>query len=136
MSQNKAILLLGTNLGNKNKNLELAKFLISKEIGIVIKESNILKNEAIGFTTNNLFLNQKIELVTELSPFNLLKIIKEIEQKMGRMYTKPLINEIYVDRIIDIDILFFNSITLDSNRLKIPHHQVYTREFIKSLMFF
>lgn len=136
MSQNKVILLLGTNLGNKNKNLEEAKLYINKEIGIIKKESNILENEAEGFSSNNLFFNQKIEILTDLSPFDLLKTIKKIENNMGRIYSEPLKGEIYVDRIIDIDILYYNCIILESNILTIPHKQVYSREFVKSLIFF
>ncbi|MCA4782454.1 2-amino-4-hydroxy-6-hydroxymethyldihydropteridine diphosphokinase [Empedobacter stercoris] len=136
MSQNKAILLLGTNLGDKKNNIETAKSLINKEVGVIKKESNLLENSAEGFTTKNLFLNQKIELLTNYPPFELLQIVKKIEQKMGRVYVQPKENERYVDRLIDIDILFYNSLLIDSKRLKIPHPQNFTRDFIKSLYFF
>ena len=136
MSQNKVILLLGTNLGDKNKNLERAKTIINSEIGFINKSSNILENYAEGFTTKNLFLNQKIEIFTKFSPFELLKRIKFIENKMGRTYTIPFKDELYTDRIIDIDILYFNNIFINSNRLKIPHEQNYTRTFVKSLIFY
>ena len=63
MSQNIVILLLGTNLGDKKNNLEIAKNLINKEVGKINKESNILENKAEGFTTDHLFLNQKIEIL-------------------------------------------------------------------------
>ena len=136
MSTNTIILLLGTNLGNKFNNLESAKNHIKNEIGEITRESNQLKNKAEGFTTENLFLNQKIEIISDFSPFEVLKKVKDIENNMGRTYTQPLINEKYVDRIIDIDILYFNSIIIDSNRLKVPHPQNYSREFIKSLFFY
>lgn len=135
MSQNIVILLLGTNLGDKKNNLETAKNLINKEIGNIKKESNILENKAEGFTTDNLFLNQKIEINTSYSPFEILKKIKDIEQKMGRIYFKPKENESYVDRLIDIDILFYNKVLVNCNYLKIPHPQNYSRDFIKSLYF-
>ncbi|WP_413532509.1 2-amino-4-hydroxy-6-hydroxymethyldihydropteridine diphosphokinase [Empedobacter brevis] len=129
-------MLLGTNLGDKKNNLEIAKNLINKDIGEIKKESNILENQAEGFTTNHLFLNQKVEILTSFSPFELLKKVKEIEVNMGRTYTQPKGNELYVDRLIDIDILFFNNLFIDSNKLKIPHHQNFSRDFIKSLSFF
>ncbi|WP_291069491.1 2-amino-4-hydroxy-6-hydroxymethyldihydropteridine diphosphokinase [Empedobacter sp. UBA5924] len=135
MSQNIVILLLGTNLGDKKNNLETAKNLINKEVGKIKKESNILENKAEGFTTPNLFLNQKIEINTSYSPFKILKKIKDIEQKMGRIYFKPKENESYVDRLIDIDILFYNKVLVNCNYLKIPHPQNYSRDFIKSLYF-
>lgn len=135
MSQNIVILLLGTNLGDKKNNLETAKNLINKEVGEIKKESNILENKAEGFTTPNLFLNQKIEINTSYSPFKILKKIKDIEQKMGRIYFKPKENESYVDRLIDIDILFYNKVLVNCNYLKIPHPQNCSRDFIKSLYF-
>ncbi|MEG0529260.1 MAG: 2-amino-4-hydroxy-6-hydroxymethyldihydropteridine diphosphokinase [Bacilli bacterium] len=136
MSTNTIILLLGTNLGNKFNNLESAKNHIKNEIGEITRESNQLENKAEGFTTENLFLNQKIEIISQLSPFEVLKKVKNIEIKMGRMYFQPLENEIYVDRLIDIDILYFNHIVIDSKRLKIPHPQNYSRSFVKSLCFY
>lgn len=136
MSQNKVILLLGTNLGDKKNNLEIAKNLINKDIGEIKKESNILENKAEGFTTNHLFLNQKIEILSSLSPFDILLKVKDIERKMGRNYFQPKENELYVDRLIDIDILFYNNILINCNQLKIPHPQNYSRDFIKSLSFF
>lgn len=136
MSQNKVILLLGTNLGDKKNNINSAKEFINREIGEIKKESNILENKAEGFTTENLFLNQKIEVSTSLSPFEVLRKVKEIEKNMGRIYVQPKENEQYVDRLIDIDILFYNNTLIDSNRLKIPHPQNFERDFIKSLSFF
>lgn len=135
MSLFNTVLLLGTNLGDKNKNLEIAKSYISKEIGEIVKVSNILENEADGFTSENLFFNQKILVQTNFSPIQLLKVIKSIEKKMGRIYTQPRLGENYVDRIIDIDILLFNDVAFYSDVLKIPHHQLITRDFIKELYF-
>ena len=135
MSNNIVTLLLGTNLGDKNNNLELAKSLINKEVGDILKYSNILENEAVGFTSSNSFLNQKIEVYTTLSQIKVLKTVKSIENLMGRTYTQPLEGENYVDRIIDIDVLLFNNISFFSSGLIIPHHQVVTREFVKELFF-
>ena len=135
MSFNKVVLLLGTNLGNKNNNLEIAKTLISKEVGEIVKFSNILENEAEGFTSSSSFLNQKIEVLTHLSPIKLLQIVKKIEYDMGRVYEKPLAGELYIDRLIDIDILLYNNVIFLSNILTIPHHQLVTRNFLKDLSF-
>lgn len=135
MSQNKVILLLGTNLGDKKNNLNSAKQYIIKEVGEIIKESNILINKAEDFTSNNLFYNQKIEILTQLNPFELLTAVKLIENKIGRIYTTPIPNEIHTDRLIDIDILNFNHLLLTSEKLTIPHKQIKTRAFINSLFF-
>lgn len=135
MSTNSTILLLGTNLGNKNNNLDRAKELINKEIGEIIKFSNILENEPEEFKSSNTFLNQKIEVITNLSPIKLLEKIKIIEYEIGRVYTKPKDGEKYIDRIIDIDILRFNNITFCNETLLIPHNQIFSRDFIKLLRF-
>ena len=135
MSKNIVHLLLGTNLGNKNNNLELAKDLISKEIGEIIKLSNILENEAEGFTSSNSFLNQRIIIQTNLSPIKVLYKIKEIEYKLGRVYEKPVYDEKFIDRLIDIDILLFNEINFQSQLLKIPHHQLTTRSFMQNILY-
>ncbi|MBF0596509.1 2-amino-4-hydroxy-6-hydroxymethyldihydropteridine diphosphokinase [Faecalibacter sp. WQ 117] len=135
MSNNIVTLLLGTNLGDKNSNLEIARSLITSEIGEIIKFSNILENDAEGFTTSNSFLNQKIEVSTEFSPIEMLNIVKKIEYSMGRIYEKPKEGELYIDRIIDIDILRYNNIYFFSDILTIPHNQIYTRDFIKDLSF-
>ena len=135
MSTNSTILLIGTNLGNKNNNLERAKELINKEIGEIIKFSNILENEAEEFKSTNTFFNQKIEVKTNLSPIKLLEKIKIIEYNMGRVYTKPKNGERYIDRLIDIDILNYNNINFKSSTLLIPHNQIFSRDFIKLLRF-
>lgn len=135
MSLFNTVLLLGTNLGDKKNNLEVAKSLITSYVGEIVKVSNILENEADGFTSNELFLNQKLLVTTKLSPIQLLKVIKSIENRMGRTYSQPLEGEKYVDRLIDIDILRYNNVTFSSKVLSIPHHQLITRAFIKELYF-
>ena len=131
MSHNTVILLLGTNLGDKKNNLEIAYSLINKEIGQIIKKSEILENPAEGFESANVFFNQTIKVETQLSPIQLLEKIKTIEKQMGRVYLPNI--ETYQDRVIDIDILIFNAITYDSKLLKIPHHQINSRNFVKKI---
>ena len=135
MSKNIVTLLLGTNLGDKNNNLTVAKSFINKEVGEIFKSSNILENDPDGFTSSNSFLNQKIEVYTNLSPIEILKAVKKIESEMGRVYSQPLLGERYVDRIIDIDILLYNNIMFFSSDLIIPHHQLVTRGFLKDLVY-
>lgn len=134
MSYNHVILLLGTNLGDKKFNLKTAESHISKRIGTIVNKSEILETEPLGFESEHLFLNQTLVLETLLSPISLLNEIKSIEKEMGRDYKK--INEGYEDRVIDIDILVFNKINYDSNRLTLPHHQIISRNFVKMLLRF
>lgn len=134
MSHNKVILLLGTNLGDKNLNLKTAQSHISSKIGKIVKMSEILETEPVGFDSENNFLNQTIIVETEFSPIQLLNQIKLIENEMGRSYIKNRTAGEYEDRIIDIDILIFNEITYHSKALILPHHQIFSRNFVKMLL--
>ena len=69
---------------------------------------------------------------TSLSPIQLLDKIKVIEKQMGRKYLPT--DQNYQDRIIDIDIIFYNDLTYKSSRLIIPHEQIKTRDFIKMML--
>lgn len=131
MSQNYVILLLGSNSGDRNSELETAQSFIQKEIGEIEKKTGILETEPVGFDSPNKFLNQIIFVKTAFSPVALLKSIKEIEKKMGRTYLPT--QQKYQDRIIDIDILKFNELIFESEKLIIPHHQMVTRNFITDL---
>jgi len=131
MSQNTVILLLGTNLGDKEKNLDTAKTLIIREIGDVFDVSEILTTEAEGYESEHLFLNQTVKLKTGLSPIGVLNRAKRIEKMMGRVYLET--NQKFQDRLIDIDLLKFNRIEYESQSLIIPHPQIYTRNFIKKI---
>ncbi len=132
MSYNHIILLLGSNSGDREFQLETAQFFLQKEVGEIKKKSKILETDPVGFSSPNKFLNQTIYLETSHSPISLLKIVKNIEKKMGRVYLPT--TQKYQDRIIDIDILKFNEISFRSANLTIPHHQIFTRSFIKDLI--
>ncbi|WP_304420241.1 2-amino-4-hydroxy-6-hydroxymethyldihydropteridine diphosphokinase [Profundicola chukchiensis] len=134
MSTMNAILLLGSDLGDRNKNLELARTYVDTEVGEIVKVGEIIETEPVGFTSSTMFLNQLIEININLSPIKLLKSIKEIEHKMGRKYTEPLPNEKYVSRIIDIDILQFGGVNYVSKDLVVPHNQIFTRKFVSDLL--
>lgn len=124
---NKVYISLGSNLGQKEQNINQAIILLNNSVGKIIKNSSIHFSEPWGFTSNNNFANKVIELLTELSPFELLNRTKLIEKKLGR--TSKSINNIYTDRIIDIDILFYNDLILESENLTIPHKFIHEREF-------
>ena len=121
-------LSLGSNLGNKKTNLEKAVSLISKEVGKVISVSSFYQSAPCGFESENDFLNAVILIETSLSPFELLAKTQEIEKKMGR---KTKTTETYSDRIIDIDILFYDDLIVNTPELKIPHPLWKERDFVK-----
>lgn len=121
---NKAILLIGGNMGNRLTYIESAKTLLLKQTRIEA-ESSIWESEAWGFSTKDLFLNQVIVVKTALNSIELLNEIQNIENTLGRKRKE----EQWISRIIDIDILFFNSEIIETAQLKIPHPQIQNRRF-------
>ena len=122
---NKAYLLLGGNLGNKKEQLEIALYRIEKNIGQVISKSSIYKTAPWGFSHKEDFLNQAVLVHTLYNPAELLKKIIAIELSMGRVRDQTK----WKERIIDIDILFFNHLILGEENLKIPHPFIQERKF-------
>ena len=117
----------GTNLGNKLENLDNCNTLITENIGAIKKESSIYKSEAWGFESLESFYNQVIEVETRLSPAVILDKIKNIEKELGR--TSKSKNEVYADRLIDVDILFFENLICWTPELEIPHKYITDRKF-------
>jgi 2-amino-4-hydroxy-6-hydroxymethyldihydropteridine diphosphokinase len=116
--------LLGSNLGDKQENLEQARFYIASQAGQIRKQSAVYQTLAWGNTNQPVFLNQVLEIQTDLSPELLLQIINRIEKKMGRERRIR-----WESRLIDIDILYFNDLVLESEILTIPHPQIGFRRF-------
>jgi len=116
---------LGSNLGNRLLNLKQAISGISQEIGVVTNQSSIYLTQAWGKTNQPDFLNQTILALTDLSPQGVLKTILEIEEKIGRVREKK-----WGPRIIDIDILFYDELVLETPELTIPHPQIPKRNFV------
>lgn len=117
-------LLLGTNVGDRNKNIGNALAAIERIAGRIKKRSAVYQTEAWGKTDQPAFLNQVIEIDTNLDPSTLLIEILAIENRMGRQR-----KEQWGERIIDIDILFFGNEIIETNNLSIPHPQLAKRRF-------
>ncbi len=117
-------LLLGSNLGDRAKNIENALEELEKIGVIILKKSSLYETKPWGYKKQPDFLNLAIECSTSLSPFDLLGEIKKIEIKMGRQNTIK-----YGPRIIDIDIIFYDNLILKSDTLTIPHPLMHEREF-------
>jgi 2-amino-4-hydroxy-6-hydroxymethyldihydropteridine diphosphokinase len=124
-------LSLGSNLGDKIQNLENAIQEIQQTVGELLAQSSIYKSEAVGFEGNH-FNNLVIKVQTKLSPEKLLKETQKIEIKMGRTEKTVIKNGIpvYKNRIIDIDILLYDDIQINTETLKIPHPRMFEREFV------
>lgn len=119
---------LGTNLGNKEKNLMVAVEEIASRIGKVISLSGFYTTEPWGFTSSNTFLNAACIIETHRSPSEVLALAKQIETDMGRR--QKSVNGIYSDRPIDIDILLYDDLVLQTPELTIPHPLMHQRLFV------
>lgn len=134
MSQQYVTLLLGSNLGETEKNVENALKLIESEIGVIVKKSSLLHSMPVEFASINIFCNIAVLIKTHFSPLILLKSIKEIEHKMGREVDSA-VTKGYTDRIIDIDIVKYANINFECGKLKIPHYKhLVERDFSRKLL--
>lgn len=126
---NKTYLLLGSNMGNSQKQLLKAISLIEKRMGKIIRRSGLYATAAWGNTQQPDFLNQVIIVETKLAAAETMHTILEIEKKMGRLRTVK-----NAPRIIDIDILFFNKEIINDTDLQVPHPQIQNRRFVLTPM--
>ena len=121
-----AYLSLGSNQGDKRKNLEMAIELLAKSLEIkILSVSSFYETEPWGNVEQDSFLNLALKIDTTLSPLKLLHRCLEIEGILGRkreMHWGP--------RIIDIDILIYQDVRVDSDELTIPHPYMEQREFV------
>ena len=122
-----AYLALGTNIGNKRRNMITAAALLAERVGDVLALSGFYETEPWGFQSENTFLNAALQLETALSPLELLKATQEIEIEMGRTQKS---NGAYHDRIIDIDILLYDDQVLQTPELTLPHPLMHERLFV------
>jgi 2-amino-4-hydroxy-6-hydroxymethyldihydropteridine diphosphokinase len=129
----KVYLGLGSNQGDRFNFIQQAIQAIEQEIGTVRKSSSYYETEPWGFKDNKCFINQVIEVSTDLSPDKLLPRILLIEKHLGR-YRQPG-DQQYSSRIIDIDILFYDNQIVSMPNLKIPHPQMHLRLFVLYPMF-
>jgi len=123
---NSSILLLGSNLGDRQKNIFSALNQIFRVCGKIKKESSLYESEPWGFSEAENFYNIAILLETGFSASDLLYKILNIEKKLGRIRDK---SNGYTSRIIDIDILFYNNAIINEHNLVIPHPLIQQRRF-------
>ena len=121
---NRTYLLIGGNVGERRENLEKAAQFIGEQAGSIANRSALYETDAWGINDQPPFLNQVLEVSTSLDPHALLKVVLNIEREMGRSR-----KEKYGPRTIDIDILLFNDLVLETEGLEIPHPQLHLRRF-------
>ena len=113
---------LGSNLGNRQENLQ--KAIACLDPGAV---SSVYETKPWGYSSENAFLNQVIRIDTALSPSELLQQIRQIEKSLGR---EEKTKDGYEDRLIDIDILLYDDLILETEELTIPHPHLHERLFV------
>lgn len=126
MLQNIVYLSLGSNIGDKQKNLNLAIELIHQWVATVVEVSGTYLSKSWGFNGND-FYNCNLKIHTLHTANQLLKKLQKVEVQMGRLQK---IKVGYEDRIIDIDILFFNNEIIENKSLTIPHVKIQDRNFV------
>ena len=126
---------MGSNLGDCRKNLERAIRLIDDRVGEVIRQSSFIETEPWGFESEHRFVNAVVLCETTKTPREVLLLTQQIERDMGRRKVNGaglMVNgqRIYTDRIVDIDILLYDDLTIDEPDLKIPHPLMHQRDFV------
>lgn len=120
----RVFLLLGTNLGDRSRNLVEALRRIEARAGQLVRKSSVYTTAAWGSTDQPHFYNQVLEILTRLQAEALLQVILDIEQEMGRVRLQK-----WGERLIDIDILFYGNLRIAHDNLNIPHPQIANRRF-------
>lgn len=133
MESKKIYLSLGSNLGDRARNITRALELLNKELDTEYERiSPIIETESWGFSGND-FLNCVVIYDSDIKPEDLLKICKKIERELGRCDAPEYDASgarIYHNRTMDIDILLYGEETISTQELTIPHPQMKNREFI------
>jgi len=119
---------LGSNLGNRNEQLLAAINLLTEKAGNNPVFSDFYETEPCGYSSPNPYLNVAVQLKTSLSPFELLTVTQQIERELGRT-TKSKEGQ-YADRHIDIDILMYDDLILQTPELVLPHPCMHQRLFV------
>jgi 2-amino-4-hydroxy-6-hydroxymethyldihydropteridine diphosphokinase len=118
-----AFILAGTNLGDREANLEFARRSLTERVNTK-QYSSCFETEPVGFLDQPWFLNQAIELETDLAPLELLRLCQGIEASCGRLRTFP-----NAPRTLDLDILLYGDAVINNKDLVIPHPRMQERRF-------
>lgn len=121
-------LALGANIGDREQTMNRAIELIEGAVGTVVRRSSFIETEPWGFLSSNRFINAAVCVHTALSTFEVLRATQNIEKQLGR--TVKSSGGEYHDRPIDIDILLYDDIHVDTPELCIPHPLMHERDFV------
>ncbi len=116
---------LGSNLGNREENCHAALDLLEKKGVRILKRSSLIETKPWGFTDQPCFMNMTAEAETSLLPHELLALLIRTEEEIGRERTVT-----WGPRIIDLDILLYDDLRIETNDLRIPHPLMHERDFV------
>ena len=116
---------IGSNLGKREENCEIAISLLINKGLTILKQSSMIETEPWGVEDQPAFINMAVSVETTLSPKKLLTLLKESETDLERADTFR-----WGPRIIDLDILFYNDLVLERPDLSIPHPHLQKRAFV------
>jgi len=124
--QKTVYIALGSNKGDKFKNLQNAVDAVFTEVGNVVGIAKVFQSKAFGFEGED-FFNTCVAVSTVFKPKKVLSLLQQIEKKLGRT---PKQSEGYESRVIDLDIIFFEDQIVDDKNLIIPHPEAHKRRFV------
>lgn len=122
----KIVLGFGSNLGDREQFINSAYKLLEERLGLMLNKSSFIETPAWGFESKEIFLNSAAVFQTNKTPIESLRICNEIERELGRKRE----GNTYQNRTIDIDILFYDDMILNTPKLIIPHPLIAEREFV------
>lgn len=117
---------IGTNQGDRIQSVSIVLEKMLHHGLKIIKVSSLYESKAVGYQSDNLFLNAVVKVETQLNPVEVLEILMGLEAEMGRIRLK----EGYSDRPMDLDILAVGEEIIDSENLQIPHPRINNRAFV------
>lgn len=120
-----ALLSLGSNLGDRVKNIYDGIQKVADKVGKVISYSPLYESKPWGVVSPNDYINACILVEAQTSPEEVMTILHDIEKEMGRVRSTK-----YNDRTLDIDLLLFDQLIIDTEELKIPHPRMHERLFV------
>lgn len=121
----RAYVALGSNLGDRQQNLQQALHLLAEQGIKIVKVSSFIETAPYGVTDQPAFLNGVCCVETELKPLKLLEVLLGTEQQMGRVRLRH-----WGERNIDLDLLLYEDICMTSDKLNLPHPDMQNRDFV------
>ena len=120
-----AYIALGSNLGDRDSSIKTAIALLREKGSLILKQSTVIETDPVGGPPQDKFLNAVIKIQTELSPLELLSVCLAVERQLGRV--RSVLN---APRTIDLDILLYDRLTINTPQLQIPHPRMFERAFV------